>query len=181
MKCSGFEIIRQVLNPWSARAIAIRAGYCDICARMLGTPQGIKALCTLPGYRHHNYQECRESAQRGCQLCGIIFHQGWEAEKKLNLGSASMHELQGAPVYFVSRKPKTTGMGRYDGNALKGWAGSISKGFGDIAWLEGGFVEILEIPKPSPKERNPQPRVTWYGLMTIAALASYGEIIWGAE
>lgn len=75
------DALHMVLMPASARATASKAGYCKVCAKMLGTAEGVRRLCVMPGYRHLNKHECKKSADRGCPLCGIILRGGWEAER----------------------------------------------------------------------------------------------------
>ncbi|KAM5351004.1 hypothetical protein ACJ41O_003727 [Fusarium nematophilum] len=153
----GMEIIRQVLDPWSARSIASRAGYCDVCSRMLGTHDGIKALCTLPGYRHYNELECRRSAKRGCPLCEMILQQGWEGDS----------DRQGRPLYFISRKPKGLKPPKYSPEIVQDRRNMMSKGFGDMAWLDAGWI--------GQRGSGPRAQLSWETVASFVIMASYDD------
>lgn len=100
------DFILRAWDPGSARSVAREAGYCTACAGMLCTPEGLKALDTLPGYRHHDMHQILESVKQGCPLWEIILRRGWEHPHN-KLGSEShvqlSEEVKSRPLYFVSR------------------------------------------------------------------------------
>ncbi|KAI5467244.1 heterokaryon incompatibility protein-domain-containing protein [Mariannaea sp. PMI_226] len=149
------DVLRQILKPGSARSIANRGGYCNACAKMLSTSEGIRTMCTLPGYRHLNKEECRKSAERGCTLCDIILRQGWEARRGQPAGSPQVVQARRAkeaqPLYFIARrfnsrwKPPS-----FVPDLEEAWDGKLSQGYGDMECLDGGVISCLYFTVEDP-------------------------------
>lgn len=175
------DALHMVLMPASARATASKAGYCKVCAKMLGTAEGVRRLCVMPGYRHLNKHECKKSADRGCPLCGIILRGGWEAERfrpivlpsqpgtsGLRRESELKKEEESQPLYFLSRRANSRWKPpNLDSNADNSWEDKISKGYGDMEWLDGAILS---------HKTNP-PRTTRSHHISLMIMASQGEFV----
>jgi hypothetical protein len=46
---------------------------CDVCSSMTGSLEGLNALTSEDGYKHHSKSELRSSAQRGCLSCVVLW------------------------------------------------------------------------------------------------------------
>jgi hypothetical protein len=46
---------------------------CACCASMTGSLEGLRALTSTGGYKHHSKPELEASAQSGCQCCKVLW------------------------------------------------------------------------------------------------------------
>lgn len=169
------ELVRQLLDPWSARSTSRRAGYCWVCADMLCTPEGLKALETLPGFAHYNMHELLKSVRQGCRLCEIILREGWEHTRYKIAGQLQLsQEDMDKPLRFIWREP-----------TLRNSTGSVNRVFtmyteqdlekenrksrGVKIWLLGGQLTHNKPPEV------PREGWTWSSRISIAVMASFGE------
>ncbi|RSM14092.1 hypothetical protein CDV31_005554 [Fusarium ambrosium] len=160
------DFILQVWDPGSARSIARKAGYCQVCAGMLCTPEGLKALDTLPGYRHHSMHQILQSVKQGCQLCEIILRQGWENPAYLKPLS---EETRNKPVWFVTRGARVLTPCSLDRYTARDWENRVREGVGDRMWLDGGQVTLEKPPKVSEETW------IWKSRISIAIMASFDD------
>ena len=56
--------------------LTIESDYCDRCAGMTSTSEGLQALASEAGYQHHTTTGIKESVAKGCPLCQTI-SPGW--------------------------------------------------------------------------------------------------------
>ncbi|KAH7140792.1 heterokaryon incompatibility protein-domain-containing protein [Dactylonectria macrodidyma] len=167
------EIIRQFLDPSSARTIARRDGYCPACTDMLCTPEGIKALDALPGYRHYNRHQCRKSAQQECPLCELIFRKEWDNPRNtigVNETGVTINnkrsEEEKKPLWFATRRCGDSSPSSYIHDVVDDWGRRMREGSGGKAWLDGGRITHV---KPSQISQETWP---WASQASISIVAS---------
>ncbi|KAK3984338.1 heterokaryon incompatibility protein-domain-containing protein [Cladorrhinum sp. PSN332] len=153
--------IRQTLKPWSLSSKP-KAPFCAACSRMLGSRSGIRALCSLSGYRHLDIDACRLQVERGCPLCKIILADGWD----------HFDSLKDEPMIFFAR--------RRDAFTLKpdpAWMDTWVKfgacdGLRDMGWLDGGFFGKTKWAGEPQRSGEYKPRSRWDGAISLAILAA---------
>ncbi|KAJ3466574.1 hypothetical protein MRS44_004138 [Fusarium solani] len=166
------DFILQAWDPGSARSVARKAGYCKACVGMLCTPEGLKSLGTLPGYRHSNMHQLLESIKQGCRLCEIILRSGWEHPRhKLGSGKQVQYseKQKDRYVWFVSRGSRQSPPPGFTRYTTKDWEKRLRDSLGDRVWLDGGYVDHEKPPK-APKERW-----SWNSQISIAIMASFAK------
>lgn len=168
------NFILQAWDPGSARSVARKAGYCKACVGMLCTPEGLKSLGTLPGYRHSNMHQLLESIKQGCRLCEIILRSGWKHPRH-KLGSDKQvqysEKQKDRYVWFVSRGSRQSPPPGFTRYTTKEWEKRLRDSLGDRVWLDGGYVDHERPPKA------PEERWLWDSQISIAIMVSFGKYI----
>ncbi|KAI8722784.1 HET domain-containing protein [Fusarium sp. LHS14.1] len=141
-------------------------------AGTLGQREGLEALDTLPGYRHHDMHQILESVKQGCPLCDIILRRGWEHPH--NKTSSEPHvqlseEVKSRPLYFVSRGARERSPPLLTWYTAEDWEGRIRDGLGDRVWLDGGQVTRKKPPQVTEE------RWVWNSWISIAVMAPFDD------
>jgi hypothetical protein len=58
---------------------------CDCCFKMTGSIEGLTALTSFEGYKHHSGLDLKKSAESGCPCCRLL----WARASKLSKGTWS--------------------------------------------------------------------------------------------
>lgn len=159
----------ELLCSWLPEQAKASGIYCRPCADMLGTESGVQKLCSPGGYCHLTKENCQRSAERGCQLCSIIYDRGWRTHRLRGDGTYSVPPAEPScldywtmpkSLYFFSQKSD-----KRASEGLPEWGDKSSSNgsFDGVGWLVG---RVLSQTRTRVK--------FWSHVVTFALLASPG-------